>query len=588
MSTRHDAAPETLTELVASLAEVPAERGVRFVSPRFEESFVPWSGLHALVLQEAAHLRDQGVAAGDRVVLPLTTDPAFASAFLAIVWLGAIPVSVGGQMAGQARDAYLERLAALRRRHAFEHVVLEPKLAAVALDSGAIEEDLLRQLLPAGRCFDAGVPELAPHAARPEDVAFVQFSSGSTSDPKGVVIRHRNLCTNVRLICQHDGRREDSSGVMWVPLYHDMGLVGGFLSPMLHAHPLVLLHPTCFLMKPLSWLEHLSRWRGTVSACPNFALDMCVERIPASRLERAGLDLSAVEFIYDGAEPVSPESVLRFEERLAPHGLPPGRIQPAYGMAEASLAVTVRPAGAPLKSREVEGTTVVSVGAPIGDFEVRVVDGGGSELPPGEVGEIQVRGASIAEGYFDDAESTAQRFQGGWHRAGDLGLLDEDGELFVTGRKKDLIIVGGRNFYGHDLAASLDELPFLQRGQHHVFSFVSEDGERVVALTVLDRRAAKEGLARLEASLESGVSAWVRGRMGEIASSWLASASPGDVEIIRDHVQRFLLEQFGLAIHDVVVVRRIPRTPSGKVRRQDCEHLYREHVASRSGSEEES
>jgi acyl-CoA synthetase (AMP-forming)/AMP-acid ligase II len=363
-----------------------------------------------------------------------------------------------------------------------------------------------------------------------------------------------------------------------------MGLVGGLLSPMVQANRLVLLHPTCFLMRPVSWLEYISAHAGTVSACPSFALDMCVSRIRERQLENATLDLSSLEFIWDGAEPVNPEAIRRFEARFAPHGLRPGAVQPAYGMAEAAAAVASRPPGAALVTRTVGDASVVSVGRPLGDFVARIIDDEGRAVPAGDVGEIVLQGESVCSGYYTDPEATRERFRDGWLHTGDLGLLDEHGEIFVTGRKKDLMIVRGRNFYGHDIAVRLDDVPFLQRGQHHVFSIGGDEGEQVIVMTVLDRAATRDGLRRFEEFL-ADEGAWVRSRVGALTSEYLADASPDDVDILRDWVRRFLLEEFGLPIQDVVVVRRIPRTSSGKVRRHECVELYREHVARRTEGE---
>lgn len=574
----------TLTEIFEALACVPEERGVTFVSPSFEETFVSWAGMHRRMLRQARAFLDQGVRPGQTVVLPLTTDVPFTTAFMALVWIGAIPASVGGQMAGQSRTAYLERLRRLRDHHRLERVVLDGKLRQEAAEAGWLEGEAPLDLLPADLPDDGAPPAVEPHGAAPSDIAFVQYSSGSTSEPKGVTILHRNICHNIRLICEHDGRRSDSSGVMWVPLYHDMGLVGGFLSPMLLAHPLVLLHPVCFVMKPASWLEYLSARRGTVSACPNFALDMCVTRIRDRHLQSANLDLSSVEFIWNGAEPIQAATVRRFEERFAPSGFREGVIQPAYGMAEASLAVTARPRGSALVSLDRDGTRAVSVGRPIGDFRIRIIGEDGTELPAGATGEILLAGESVATGYFRETSDASRRLEGGWLRTGDLGFLDEDGNLFVTGRVKDLIIVNGRNFYGHDLAAKLDDLPFVTRGQNHVFSVESEDGERVVVMTVPDRQALG-GLGRVQGFLK-GEGSWVRTELGAHASDWiLQDANPTEVDALQEQIRAFLLEEFGVAIHDVMIVRRVPRTPSGKVRREECERMYRDFVAARSAGE---
>jgi len=216
----------TIPEMLARLADMPRERGLTIVSARFESRHVPWSELLARVLEQAEALSAQGVGPGDRVVVPLSTDLPLITAFLGVIWIGATPVSVGGQMAGQSRDAWLRRLKDLRARHDFQHAAFDAVTREVALDGG-FPRELVLDLLPGE---EAPAPPSIWPAARvvsPDDSAFVQFSSGSTSAPKGVVITHRNACANLALIVEHDGRGPTSPIVMWVPLSHDMGLVGG-------------------------------------------------------------------------------------------------------------------------------------------------------------------------------------------------------------------------------------------------------------------------------------------------------------------------------------------------------------------------
>ena len=535
----------TLIDLIEGARDVPPDRGIRVVSSQFAESYYSYSEIFRRVMFHAGHLRAQDVEAGDKVVVPLATDIDVICSFLALIWIGATPVSVSGQMAGQERGAYLGQILGLRERFGFDRILTDRQLALDLADNGTLDPRITVDPTPPRLDPDRPAPPVPPARVAETDLAFLQFSSGSTGDPKGIQITHRNVCSNIKLIVENDGRSEHSSGVVWLPLTHDMGLVGGFLSCWAHRHPLVLMNPVCFLMRPVTWLDYISRYRGTVSPVPNFAIDMCNTRIRDHQLASRKPDLGSLEYIYDGSEPVSADAIERFTERFAPYGLRRDVIHPAYGMAEATLMISVPPKGSPLATRDADGVRVVSVGRPVGDTQVRIVDESERELPAETVGEIAVRGSCLTPGYYEDEEENRRRFRDGWFHTGDLGLLDADGRLFVTGRIKDLIIVDGRNCYAHDIAAKLEELPFVRRGKTHVFSYNVEGREEVIVMTVL----------------ASSMTPAVRGRMDE-------------------EMKATLLREFGLPIHDVMLVQRIPRTSSGKIRRGECEALYREYLES--------
>ena len=570
----------TLTELVDAARDVSPSRGVRFVSPQFRETYASYSELHRRVLFHADNLLRQDVEPGDTVVVPLTTDLDVLCSFLALIWIGAIPVSVSGQMAGQDRGAYGQRIVELLERFQLNRLLADRALADSLAESVRIDPRILVAF--SNGDFDPDRPALSVPAApvRSSDLALVQFSSGSTGDPKGVQVTHGNIATNLRLILDNDGRTGESRVISWLPLCHDMGLVGAFLSSWVLHNPLVLMHPVCFLMKPVSWLDYISRHRCTVSPVPNFAIDMCTTRIRTHQLEARRPDIGSMEYIYNGSEPVNEEAIERFYDRFAAYGARRGTIHPAYGMAEATLLITAHARGESLVTRVVDGVRVVSVGTPAGGFELRIAGQSGEALAPDAVGEVLVRGGSLSPGYFRDEEETRRRFRNGWFHTGDLGLLDRDGRLYVTGRIKDLIVVNGKNFYAHDIAAKLEELPFVRRGRTHVFGYNVEGREEVIVMTVAGESmssAVRTRMEELKDFLSSRQGNWLLGYLGSRTEQLIHEMSPNDFDLLKIAVKQYLLREFGLPIHDVFLVPRIPRTTSGKIRRSECEALYRQH-----------
>lgn len=573
----------TLVELLEGMQDIHPDRGIRLVSPHFREAYYPYRELYRRVLFHADHLLRQDIEAGQKVVVPLTTDVDVIGSFLALVWIGAVPVSVSGQLAGQDRSAYVRQVFSLRERFGFDRVLVDRALGTELADDVGFDPLLTADPYPPELDPDRTAPRVPAAPARPDDLAFIQFSSGSTGDPKGVQITHRNLCTNLKLIVNNDGRSERDVGLIWLPLYHDMGLVGGFLSNLVHHNTLVLLNPVCFLMKPVTWLDYASRYRCTISAGPNFAFDMCNTRVRDSHLEARKPDLGSLAYIYNGSEPINPDVVERFYERFEPYGLRRGVVHPVYGMAEATLIVTAAPRGADILVRAVDGQRVVCVGRPLGDFEVRIADEAGRELPPDVAGEIVVRGSSVTPGYYANPEENGERFRDGWFRTGDLGLLDGEGRLFVTGRIKDLIIVNGRNYYAHDIAAKIEELPFVRRGKTHVFGYNLAGREQVIVMTVPETSMStgvRAKLDELKRFLTTEPGSWLLKRLGKRLEEFVRTMNPQDTELLKEAVKQYLLREFGLPIHDVFLVPKIPRTSSGKVRRHECEAMYEGYLQS--------
>jgi len=572
--------PRTLVDLVSGLAAGGEDHLLTLVDARGAERSYSWPAFHRKVLVHAAALAAQGIGRGDLVIVCPTNDPDVLAGFLSLFHLGAIPLSVSGPTMGQAPGARLPYVADLLVRTGAKGVFTQRELVDGNDVSRQIPPSRLIDHLPSSLEFEGIVPDLPPARVDESDLAFVQFSSGSTSRPKGVKITHRNVVENTRLIVELGGRHGDESACGWLPLYHDMGLIGVLMTSLWVApRQMVITSPIRFLMKPVSWLETVSRLSARISVCPNFALDLCTDRISEEMLDEHGIDLSSWEILFVGAEPVRPASLRNFAAKFARVGFDARALAPVYGLAEATLIATGPRRGDPIVTREVDGIEVPSVGRPLGDTEIRIRREDGTAAAPSETGEILLRGASVTGGYLE-REANPELFDDGWLRTGDLGMLDEEGRLFVTGRTKDLIVVDGRNYYAHDIVAALEELPFFERGKVHVFSLDIEGKETTIVLSVpLGRMtpAVRAKIAALQAFMKlGGPRGWWKGASVDDLESYVERLISSDRAELVNEIKRYVLARHGIPVHDVVFVPRIPRTSSGKVKRDLCEQLYHE------------
>jgi amino acid adenylation domain-containing protein len=369
-----------------------------------------------------------------------------------------------------------------------------------------------------------------------EDIAFLQYTSGSTSSPKGTVVTHGNLLDNSAAIRAKFGHGPDSVGVIWLPPYHDMGLIGGILQPIYTGFPVVLMSPLEFLASPRTWLAAVSEHRATTSGGPNFAFDLCVRKIAPE--QREGLDLSHWSVAFCGAEPVREDTLARFTEAFEPHGFSPSAWYPCYGLAESTLIATGGVKGAGVR----RWGGAVSCGTPIPGHRVEVLPPGGTTpVEDGEIGEVCVSGPSVAKGYWNNPDATAATFVDGRLRTGDLGFL-HDGELHVTGRLKDVVVVRGRNLVAEDVEHELTGChPLVRPG----------------------------GIAAFEVDLgtETGLAVLVEvvGRPDDDVLSDITSA-----------VRQRVAAAFGVRAERVPLARRgaIPKTSSGKIRRAETRTRY--------------
>jgi len=428
--------------------------------------------------------------------------------------------------------------------------VCESALGSAAKTTAVVTTDEVAQ-------DDAAANGWVAPATKPSDVAILQYTSGSTRTPKGVMLTHANLLHNSSVICQAFGHHEDSRGVIWLPHYHDMGLIGGILQTLYTGLEVTLMAPAAFVQKPIRWLRAITRYGGTTSGGPNSAYELCLRSIAPS--ERDGLNLSTWDLAFNGAEPVRARTLQQLTEAFAPHGFKGEAFYPCYGMAEASLMITGGQKGTLPRVRVDANSAagpMVSCGTPRACDELLVVDPATrTSCAPGATGEIWARGRSIGAGYYGDDRATTDTFRATlandasgrtFLRTGDLGLFDDAGELFVTGRLKDLIVVGGANHYPNDIEWTMQHAhPSLQIDGGAAFAADTADASERLFLV---QEVTREHEKAIEAD-PTAVFAAIRREVGHvhgIRPAGIALLSPGS----------------------------LLRTSSGKVRRGACRTAF--------------
>ncbi len=398
---------------------------------------ITYGGLWSKSLRAAANLARMGIGRGDAVCLILPTCPEFFAGFFGAVALGAIPVPLYPTLGPEALAAHFENVSA--KAVITSDWFLPGIEAARACGPVAPRPIGLDDLEQPG-------PEPTLPALSPDDVALIQYTSGSTDHPRGVVLAHAHVLANVRVFVAAADCRFGEVAVSWLPLYHDMGLIGFAFGSLYAGLRMVLLQPD--LRNPREWLETITQYRGAITASPDFGYRNALRHVR----DLTGLDLTSLRVSFTGAEPIRRETVEAFEARFGLRNI----LCPAYGLAEATLAVTMGVLGEPLRIHQKGGW--VSVGRPIPSVEVKIAKDGRT-LPRGEVGEVLVKSPGVMRGYHRNPEATRQVLHGGWLHTGDLGLLDGEGYLYIVGRQKDLLIVGGENVMPQEIEAVVDALP---------------------------------------------------------------------------------------------------------------------------------
>ena len=504
----------------------------------------------------AAGLQALGLEPGDTVAIMLPTCPEYFHTYFGILAAGGVPVPIYPPARLDQIEEHVRRHAGILTNAEAKVLITVPEARAVARLLEARVADLDRivtvpELIAAGR-------EKKPVALKGNDIAFLQYTSGSTGDPKGVVLTHANLLANIRAIRLTIKLEPTDVFVSWLPLYHDMGLICAWLASLYCATPLVVMSPLAFLVRPERWLRAIADYRGTVSAAPNFAYELCVKRIAEADIE--GLNLSSWRLAANGAEPVMPETLARFTSRFAPRGLRPEALTPVYGLAESTVGLLCPPLGRvpridrvrrdtfsstgraePAAPDDTHALRFVSCGVPIHGHAVRIVDAIGGEAAERVEGRLEFSGPSATAGYYRNPEATARLLDGEWRDTGDRAYL-ADGEVFITGRVKDIIIRGGRNIHPHELEDAIGTVPGVRRGCVAVFG--SAD--------------AATGTERLIVLAETHIS------------------EAAERDALRERIIKAAVAVQGEAPDDVVLApaRTVLKTSSGKIRRAACRELY--------------
>jgi fatty-acyl-CoA synthase len=474
---------------------------------------ITYGELRARALAVAAGLHARGVRRGDAIGLMLRTEEDFFSAFFGTLLAGGVPVPIYPPARLDRLEEYAQRHAGILR-NAEARVLITFRQAERVAGALAARVSSVDGVTVVERLAIPGAEAPAIRLA-PEDPALVQYTSGSTGEPKGVLLSHANVLANIRAIARAIAIAPEDVAVSWLPLYHDMGLIGSWLAALSFGIPIVILSPLSFLSRPARWLWALHAHRGTLSAAPNFAFELCVRKV--SDEEMRGLDLSAWRAAFNGAEPVSPETIQRFTRRFAPHGFRAEAMCPVYGLAESTAALTVpsltrgpwveHVAREPFeRSREARRAPpddssplrFVSCGRALPDHEVRIVDAEGGPARERVEGRVQFRGPSVTAGYFRNQEATRAVLQDGWMDSGDLGYLAE-GELFITGRRKDVIIKGGRNLYPQEVEEVTGDIPGIRKGCVAAFGVPEmETGTERLIIVAESRQTTPQARERLQ------------------------------------------------------------------------------------------
>ena len=513
-------------------------------------------------LSAARALVARGVEPRQTVALMLPTSTEFYLSFLGVLAAGAVPVPIYPPVRADQLEEYVARHAGILHNAEVRALVTFREAEALARMLGP-RIPTLKDVVRADRLVEEGRTASAPSVPvrpEPEDLGLIQYTSGSTGDPKGVTLTHANLLSNVEAIGEAMQVNEDDVVVSWLPLYHDMGLIGCWFFALCHGLKMISFSPLQFLRRPRRWLQALTEYSGSLSPAPNFAYELCLRRIPDRDLE--GLDLSSWRGALNGAEPINPETLERFCERFGPYGFRPEALKPVYGLAENTVALTfpaledpprfdliqrepfererraqpVSEDGGP--SEGPEPLRFVSVGRPLGGQNVRVVDDNGVPVPERLEGQIEFKGTSTTPGYYKNTEATAaMRTSDGWTKSGDLGYV-ADGDLFITGRVKDLIIKGGRNIYPQEVELVAAEVEGVRRGCVVAFSAPDPTGlkERLVVIAETRRR------------------------------------KPEELSHLAAEVKRHVNQALHVSPDEVVMVppQTVLKTPSGKLRRLEC------------------
>lgn len=513
----------------------------------------PYSELREDALAQARRLIGMGVQPGERVALVAETGAEFASLFFGTVYAGAWPVPLPLPTSFGGRDSYIDQLA-VQLKSCDPRLFLYPEelaaMAGVATERLGIE-GIAWEAFTARDAAPVDLPE-----ASGDDIAYLQYSSGSTRFPHGVAITHHSLLNNLAAHAHGMALIDSDRCISWLPWYHDMGLVGCFLSPIANQVSVDYLKTEDFARRPLAWLDLISRNPGTtLSYSPTFGYDICARRMSSQTKASDRFDLSRWRVAGNGADMIRPDVMQKFVDAFADAGFKASAFLPSYGLAEATLAVSIMPPGEGIVVELVEETqlsgmsaeggrpqryrAIVNCGRPVRDMEVEIREEDGTPLPDKAIGKVWCRGPSIMEGYFRDEASTAACMADGWLDTGDMGYLS-DGYVYIVGRAKDMIIINGRNHWPQDIEWAVEQLPGFKAGDIAAFAITTPGGEETPAVLVQCRTSDDEERSRL-----------------------------------RDEIRERVRSVTGMnCVVELVPPRTLPRTSSGKLSRAKARNLY--------------
>lgn len=511
-----------------------------------------WQGARAV----AGGLEFRGVAPGEAIALMLPTGAEYFFAFMGVLLCGCVPVPIYPAGSAAQLEEHVRRQARILDNAGVVAMLTDPSVRRVGRLLQAHAPRLRRiesvaELVASGR-------SPSPAAVAADSIAMLQYTSGSTGDPKGVTLTHANLLANIRAMGRSIRVASPDLFVSWLPLYHDMGLIGAWLGTLYFGRPLVIMSPLAFLARPERWLWTIHRHRATLSAAPNFAYELCVKRIPEADL--AGLDLSSWRIAFNGAETVIPETLDRFCERFGRYGFRREALTPVYGLAECAVGLTFPPLGRGPVIDRVEREALMSsgearvaapeapnplrfvgCGLPLPGYEIRVVDASGRELGEREEGRLEFKGPSATQRYFNNPGATARLFHEGWLDSGDRAYVAR-GEVYITGRIKDIVIRAGRHIHPDELEAAIGTISGVRKGCVAIFGSHGAGGatERLVVMAETYAEDPNE-----RATLSGRISTRVVEVLGE---------PPDDVVLVPPHT--------------------VLKTSSGKIRRAASREIY--------------
>jgi fatty-acyl-CoA synthase len=529
-------------------------RGLNFHDPRGTLLHpYPFAELREDALLAARRLIAAGVRPQDRIALVAETSAEFAALFFGVVYAGAWPVPLPLPTSFGGRDAYIDQLRVQLSSCDPTMLIYPPELTALAGEAAAA---IGVTGIDWARFAEREAPAVDLPQATADEIAYLQYSSGSTRFPHGVAITHRALLNNLAAHSHGMAIRGSDRCVSWLPWYHDMGLVGCFLSPVANQVSTDYLKTEDFARRPLAWLDLISRNEGTtLSYSPTFGYDICARRMSSQTKASDRFDLSRWRVAGNGADMIRPDVMQAFVDAFADAGFQAGAFLPSYGLAEATLAVSIMPPGEGIRVELVEETelsgthanddrpqrfrAIVNCGKPVRDMEVAIRQENGEPLPERAIGKVWCRGPSVMVGYFRDPAATEACMTDGWLDTGDMGYMS-DGYLYIVGRAKDMIIVNGRNHWPQDIEWAVEQLPGFKAGDIAAFAITTPGGEETPAVLVQCR-----------------------------------SSDDAERSRLRDAIRERVRSVTGMnCVIELIPPRTLPRTSSGKLSRAKARNLY--------------